>query len=82
MDEQALLEALSHGNIHLMKIAVQGMLLYLKDSTSDLQYVYDQFTQNIPWIRILFPLKSFKNILSNALDNIEAELERRDPCGK
>lgn len=36
MDEQALLEALSHGNIHLMKIAIQGMLLYLKNSTSDL----------------------------------------------
>ena len=30
MDEKVLLEELSHGNIHLMKIVTQGMLLYLK----------------------------------------------------
>ena len=43
MDEKQLLEELSHGNIHLMKIVTQGMLLYLKSNATDLQYVYDFF---------------------------------------
>ena len=82
MDEKQLLEELSHGNIHLMKIVTQGMLLYLKSNATDLQYVYDLVTKNIGWLRFIFPLKSFKNILINVLNNIESELERRDPCGK
>ena len=36
MDEKQLLEELSHGNIHLMKIVTQGMLLYLKSNTNNL----------------------------------------------
>lgn len=82
MNEKKLLEELSHGNIHLMKIVIQGMLLYLKSNTTDLQYVYDLVTKNAGWLRFIFPLKSFKNILINVLNNIESELERRDPCGK
>ena len=82
MNEKKLLEELSHGNIHLMKIVTQGMLLYLKSNATDLQYVYDLVTKNAGWLRFIFPLKSFKNILINVLNNIESELERRDPCGK
>ena len=82
MDEKVLLEELSHGNIHLMKIVTQGMLLYLKSNATDLQYVYDLVTKNASWLRFIFPLKSFKNILTNVLNNIESELERRNPCGK
>lgn len=82
MDEKILLEELSHGNIHLMKIVTQGMLLYLKSNATDLQYVYNLVTQNASWLRFIFPLKSFKDILTNVLNNIESELERRDPCGK
>lgn len=58
------------------------MLLYLKNNATDLQYVYDLVTKNASWLRFIFPLKSFKNILTNVLNNIEFELERRDPCGK
>lgn len=58
------------------------MLLYLKSNTTDLQYVYDLVTKNASWLRFIFPLKSFKNILTNVLNNIESELERRDPYGK
>lgn len=58
------------------------MLLYLKSNTTDLQYVYNLVTKNASWLRFIFPLKSFKNILTNVLNNIESELERRDPCGK
>ena len=82
MNEKKLLEELSHGNIHLMKIVIQGMLLYLKSNATDLQYVYNLVTKNAGWLRFIFPLKSFKNILINVLNNIESELERRDPCGK
>ena len=82
MDEKQLLEELSHGNIHLMKIVTQGMLLYLKNNATDLQYVYNLVTKNASWLRFILPLKSFKDILTNVLNNIESELERRDPCGK
>lgn len=58
------------------------MLLYLNSNDTDLQYVYDLVTKNTSWLRFIFPLKSFKNILTNVLNNIESELERRDPCGK
>lgn len=58
------------------------MLLYLKSNATDLQYVYNLVTKNASWLRFIFPLKSFKNILTNVLNNIEFELERRDPCGK
>lgn len=58
------------------------MLLYLKSNATDLQYVYDLVTKNASWLRFIFPLKSFKNILTNVLNNIEFELERRDPYGK
>lgn len=58
------------------------MLLYLKSNATDLQYVYDLVTKNASWLRFIFPLKSFKNILTNVLNNIKSELERRDPCGK
>lgn len=58
------------------------MLLYLKSNATDLQYVYNLVTKNAGWLRFIFPLKSFKNILINVLNNIESELERRDPCGK
>ena len=70
MDEKKLLEELSHGNIHLMKIVTQGMLLYLKSNTTDLQYVYNLVTKNASWLRFIFPLKSFKDILTNGLNNI------------
>ena len=82
MDEKQLLEELSHGNIYLMKSVTQGMLFYLKSNATDLQYVYNLVTKNASWLRFIFPLKSFKNILTNVLNNIESELERRDPCGK
>ena len=52
------------------------MLLYLKSNATDLQYVYDLVTKNASWLRFIFPLKSFKNILTNVLNNIESELER------
>lgn len=58
------------------------MLLYLESNATDLQYVYNLVTKNASWLRFIFPLKSFKNILTNVLNNIESELERRDPCGK
>lgn len=58
------------------------MLLYLKSNATDLQYVYNLVTKNASWLRFIFPLKSFKNILTNVLNNIESELERRDPCDK
>lgn len=58
------------------------MLLYLKSNATDLQYVYDLVTKNASWLHFIFPLKSFKDILTNVLNNIESELERRDPCGK
>lgn len=58
------------------------MLLYLKSNATDLQYVYNLVTKNASWLRFIFPLKSFKNILTNVLNNIESELERRDLCGK
>lgn len=58
------------------------MLLYLKSNATDLQYVYNLVTKNASWLRFIFPLKSFKNILTNVLNNIESELEIRDPCGK
>lgn len=58
------------------------MLLYLKSNATDLQYVYNLVTKNASWLRFIFPLKSFKDILTNVLNNIESELERRDSCGK
>lgn len=82
-NETDLLEQIKHGNIHLMKIIVNGLLIYAEDNQEEgLKSLYENFTSCCKWLRFIFTYQVFTKGLLNMLLKLSESLEEKDPCTK
>lgn len=81
--EAQIAEQIKHGNIHLMKIVIEGLLAYVEDNEEEgLRSLYESFTHCCKWARFIFTYQVFTKALTNMLSKLNNSLEEKDPCNK